>query len=131
MYTVGPRLIMDADLALHNTTEYISFYILDDATKSHQKLIIPKESPTEGNLSNTTNLEKLGTLYILEEKAIGQHLGSVWSELPFPSRSDIVQQIISIERKLASVTFPWHGCIYYQSDLESRPERPAFASIQN
>ncbi|KAL4862012.1 hypothetical protein BDV12DRAFT_50348 [Aspergillus spectabilis] len=32
---------------------------------------------------------------------------------------------------LTSVTFSRHGCIYYQSDLESRPERPTFTSIPN
>ncbi|GIK02212.1 phosphotransferase enzyme [Aspergillus viridinutans] len=71
----------------------------------------------------------VGAEYILEEKATGQPLGSLWDTLPLPSRLDIVKQIVDIEKKLASITFPKHGCIYYQSDLESRHATPSFASV--
>lgn len=69
----------------------------------------------------------VGAEYILEEKATGQPLGSLWDKLPLPSRLDIVKQIVDIETKLASIAFPKHGCIYYQSDLESRQAMPSFA----
>ncbi|RHZ50978.1 hypothetical protein CDV55_103165 [Aspergillus turcosus] len=71
----------------------------------------------------------VGAEYILEEKATGQPLGSLWDKLPLPSRLDIVKQIVDIETKLASIVFPMHGCIYYQSDLESRQAMPSFALI--
>lgn len=31
----------------------------------------------------------------------------------------MVAQIVEIERKLASISFSKHGCIYYKADLES------------
>ncbi|KAF4230875.1 hypothetical protein CNMCM8980_005656 [Aspergillus fumigatiaffinis] len=71
----------------------------------------------------------VGAEYILEEKAIGQPLGSLWDKLPLSSRLHIVEQIVDIEKKLASITFLSHGCIYYQSDLESRQPRPSFALV--
>ncbi|KAJ5217349.1 hypothetical protein N7468_010357 [Penicillium chermesinum] len=62
----------------------------------------------------------VGAEYILEEKATGQPLGSVWANLTFASQLDIVSQIVDMEKKLASITFPKHGCIYYETDLLSR-----------
>ncbi|KAL4950825.1 kinase-like domain-containing protein [Aspergillus filifer] len=73
----------------------------------------------------------VGAEYILEEKATGQPLGSLWSQMSFSARLDIVEQVLGIERKLTSVNLPQHGCIYYQSDLESRLEKPTFAPIHN
>ncbi|RAH76776.1 hypothetical protein BO86DRAFT_413617 [Aspergillus japonicus CBS 114.51] len=73
----------------------------------------------------------VGAEYILEEKASGQPLGLLWSDLPFSARSHIVDQVVDIEQRLTSVTFPRHGCIYFQSDLGSRPEHPSLHPIQS
>lgn len=62
----------------------------------------------------------VGAEYILEEKATGQALGSVWGKLPMDAQLDIVNQIVDMEKKFASISFPKHGCIYYESDLKSR-----------
>ncbi|KAE8389535.1 kinase-like domain-containing protein [Aspergillus alliaceus] len=35
-------------------------------------------------------------------------------------RLEVVSQIVALEKKLASISFPKHGCIYYESDLKSR-----------
>ncbi|RAK74295.1 aminoglycoside phosphotransferase family protein [Aspergillus fijiensis CBS 313.89] len=73
----------------------------------------------------------VGAEYILEEKATGQPLGLLWSNLPSLARAHIIDQVVDIERRLLSLTFPRHGCIYFQSDLESRPEHPSFVPIQS
>jgi hypothetical protein len=78
---------------------------------------------------STDDSNATGAEYILEEKAEGQPLGSVWSQLSNDYKLSIVKQIVGIEKKLASVALPRHGCIYYQADLESRPQKPAFTSI--
>ncbi|KAE8353953.1 kinase-like domain-containing protein [Aspergillus coremiiformis] len=48
----------------------------------------------------------VGAEYIIEEKATGQPLGKVWDGLSVSGRLEIVDQL--------------HGCIYYESDLQSR-----------
>ena len=62
----------------------------------------------------------MGAEYIIEEKAIGQQLGSVWFQWSEESQLEMVDQIIALEAKLASVSFPQYGSIYYKSDLKSR-----------
>lgn len=62
----------------------------------------------------------VGAEYIIEEKARGKPLGSLWNQWSMESRLDIVSQIIDFERRLTSVSFPKHGCIYYKADLERR-----------
>lgn len=58
--------------------------------------------------------------YIIEEKAGGQPLGNVWADLTLAAQLDVVDQVVSMESKLASISFPKHGCIYYETDLQSR-----------
>lgn len=62
----------------------------------------------------------VGAEYILEEKANGLQLGSIWYDWPEDSKLDLVNQIQKIEEKLESVSFSVHGSIYYKSDLESK-----------
>lgn len=61
----------------------------------------------------------VGVEYILEEKATGQPLGSIWANLTLPAQLDIVSQVVEMEKKLVSFSFPYHGSIYYESDLQS------------
>ncbi|KAI9725786.1 MAG: Phosphotransferase enzyme [Cirrosporium novae-zelandiae] len=68
--------------------------------------------------SNSTN--SIGTEYIIEEKAIGKPLGSIWYQWSEEEQMHIVQQIVEMENKLASIPFRKHGCIYYKKDLESK-----------
>ncbi|OJJ41995.1 hypothetical protein ASPZODRAFT_137588 [Penicilliopsis zonata CBS 506.65] len=62
----------------------------------------------------------VGAEYILEEKATGQPLGNVWANLTLAARLDVVNQVVEMEKKIASISFPKHGCIYYETDLKSR-----------
>ncbi|KAL4935412.1 hypothetical protein BDV06DRAFT_217450 [Aspergillus oleicola] len=78
---------------------------------------------------STDESNPVGAEYILEEKAQGQSLGLIWGQLSIDSKHAIVKQVVAIEKKLASVAFPRHGCLYYQSHLESRPQKPAFTTI--
>ncbi|RAL06576.1 uncharacterized protein BO97DRAFT_474195 [Aspergillus homomorphus CBS 101889] len=62
----------------------------------------------------------VGSEYILEEKARGQALGKLWAQMSMPSRCEIIDQVINIEKKLTSVSFSKHGCIYHTSVLSSK-----------
>lgn len=62
----------------------------------------------------------VGAEYILEEKANGLQLGSIWYDWPEDSKLDLVNQIHQIEEKLTSISFSMRGSIYYKSDLESK-----------
>lgn len=62
----------------------------------------------------------MGAEYIIEEKAEGQQLGSMWSQCSKDSQVDVVNQINETETKLATLSFSKRGSIYYKSDLEAR-----------
>ncbi|RAL17488.1 uncharacterized protein BO97DRAFT_439377 [Aspergillus homomorphus CBS 101889] len=62
----------------------------------------------------------VGSEYIIMEKARGTALGDVWYRLPSPSKHKIIQQVVALETKLVSTSFPAHGCIYYPQDLPSK-----------
>ncbi|KAL2071900.1 hypothetical protein VTL71DRAFT_13135 [Oculimacula yallundae] len=60
--------------------------------------------------------------YILEEKASGKPLGRLWQDwdtLPMKDRINIIEQIVEIERKLASTKFAKSGCIYFREDIQN------------
>ncbi|KAI9674439.1 MAG: Phosphotransferase enzyme [Caeruleum heppii] len=62
----------------------------------------------------------VGAEYIIEEKARGQPLGGLWYQWPIESQLDMVSQVVELEKKLGSISFPKHGCIYYKADLDRR-----------
>ncbi|RJE24397.1 Phosphotransferase enzyme family [Aspergillus sclerotialis] len=62
----------------------------------------------------------VGAEYIIEEKAAGQPLGGLWAQMSNSSRFAIIDQLIDVEKKLSSISFARHGCIYYARDIESR-----------
>ncbi|KAH9212626.1 kinase-like domain-containing protein [Leptodontidium sp. 2 PMI_412] len=62
----------------------------------------------------------VGAEYILEERARGQPLWSLWQDwdkLPIIARFGIIRQVVEIERKLADTTFKHCGCIYFKADV--------------
>ena len=84
--------------------------------KLRDKIGIPVPQVYEWS-SNASN--QIGAEYILEEKAAGQPLGSLWESIPVSTKLYIVDQIVDMEKNLASFAFSRHGCIYYASDLQS------------
>ena len=60
----------------------------------------------------------VGAEYILEEKAPGQALGSLWHQMSRKSRLDIISQVVELENRLASLTFRHTGCIYFRDNLQ-------------
>ncbi|KAJ5609651.1 hypothetical protein N7528_010218 [Penicillium herquei] len=55
--------------------------------------------------------------YIIEEKAPGIQLGSVWKQWPRELKLRLITQVIDLEDKLTSISFNQHGCIYFKDDL--------------
>ncbi|KAK2764409.1 hypothetical protein FQN54_009103 [Arachnomyces sp. PD_36] len=62
----------------------------------------------------------VGAEYIIEEKASGVKLGSVWKQWPRGSKLKIITQIAEFEEQLASVSFQKHGAIYFKKDLQGQ-----------
>ncbi|GKZ35825.1 phosphotransferase enzyme [Aspergillus brasiliensis] len=58
--------------------------------------------------------------YIIEAKVEGQSLGNIWGRMSRSSKFGIIDQVVEMERKLASVSFPVQGCLYYTSDLSRK-----------
>lgn len=73
----------------------------------------------------------VGAEYIIEEKAPGIRLGSVWSQWPRDSKLELITQVVDIQNTLAGVTFDMHGCIYFKDDLRSLGEETKEANIQS
>ena len=57
--------------------------------------------------------------YIIEEKAPGVRLGSLWNRWPRQLKLQLITQVVDIENKLSTITFDKHGCIYFKEDLLS------------
>lgn len=68
--------------------------------------------------SNSDN--PVGAEYIIEERAQGKPLGSLWHEWSLEARLNLVTQLANWEMRLKSVSFQKHGCIYYRQDLEKK-----------
>lgn len=47
----------------------------------------------------------VGAEYIIMEEAKGTQLSQIWDEIKLHDRSEIIDDIVSIEQKLLSVTF--------------------------
>ncbi|EEQ34143.1 Phosphotransferase enzyme [Microsporum canis] len=58
----------------------------------------------------------VGSEYIIMEEAKGTQLSELWNDLDLPSRRVIINDIISIEQKLLSVTFNLYGSLYFAKD---------------
>ncbi|KAJ5563512.1 hypothetical protein N7535_008676 [Penicillium sp. DV-2018c] len=61
----------------------------------------------------------VGAEYIIEEKAPGVRLGSVWKQWPRQLKLQLITQVVDMENKLTTVTFDKHGCVYFKEDLRS------------
>lgn len=57
--------------------------------------------------------------YIIEEKAPGVPLGSVWNQWPRERKLELITRVVELENKLTTITFDQHGCIYFKDDLRS------------
>lgn len=57
--------------------------------------------------------------YIIEEKAPGVRLGSVWNLWPRELKLQLITQVVDLENRLTTITFDKHGCIYFKEDLRS------------
>ena len=62
----------------------------------------------------------VGIEYIIEEKATGMPLGSLWYQWSKESQLGLITQLVDLETKLASIQFRKHGCIYYKKNLEEK-----------
>lgn len=62
----------------------------------------------------------VGAEYTIEEKARGQPLGQIWRQWSAESQINLMADVVVMESRLASVTFPKHGCLYFRVDLERR-----------
>ncbi|KAI9703538.1 MAG: hypothetical protein M1820_005842 [Bogoriella megaspora] len=56
--------------------------------------------------------------YILEEKAQGVCLGTLWSTLPWKTKLAIVEQVATFDYSLTTVQFKTHRCIYFKEALQ-------------
>lgn len=65
-------------------------------------------------------LNPVGAEYILEEKAPGKPLGEFWYQLDTKLQLGLVNHLVDMETRLASVSFSKHGCIYFKKDLDKK-----------
>lgn len=57
--------------------------------------------------------------FIIEEKAPGVRLGSVWNQWPRELKLQLITQVVELENTLTTITFDRQGCIYFKDDLSA------------
>lgn len=55
--------------------------------------------------------------YIIEERATGVRLETIWEKLPWERKLQSIDQVVDMENRLTGITFDSHGCIYFMEDL--------------
>ncbi|EGE04025.1 phosphotransferase enzyme family protein [Trichophyton equinum CBS 127.97] len=79
--------------------------------RSMLKIPVPKVLAWSSCSDNSVGAE-----YIIMEEAKGTQLSQMWDEMKLHDRSEIIDDIVSIEQKLLSVTFGWYGSLYFAKD---------------
>ncbi|KLJ08587.1 hypothetical protein EMPG_15980 [Blastomyces silverae] len=65
----------------------------------------------------------VGAEYIVEEKAPGTRLGSLWHDWPRKSKLRVIDQVGKLEHALTTTRFTKHGCLYFKQDLPTLKEQ--------
>jgi hypothetical protein len=64
-----------------------------------------------------------GTEYLFMELVSGTNLGDVWHDLPEKARIRVVKNIVEMESRLFSLSFPASGSLFYTKDLPAEFNR--------
>jgi hypothetical protein len=64
-----------------------------------------------------------GTEYLFMELVGGTNLGDVWHDLPEKARIRVVKNIVEMESRLFSLSFPASGSLFYTKDLPAKFNR--------
>jgi hypothetical protein len=64
-----------------------------------------------------------GTEYLFMELVSGTNLGDVWHDLPEKARIRVVKNIVEVESRLFSLSFPASGSLFYTKDLPAEFNR--------
>ncbi|EEP78285.1 predicted protein [Uncinocarpus reesii 1704] len=65
----------------------------------------------------------VGAEYIIEEKAPGTRLESLWHDWPRKSKLQVIDQVGKIEHALTTTKFTKHGSLYFKQDLPTLKEQ--------
>lgn len=68
---------------------------------------------------SASNSNSVGVEYLLLEKIDGSPLGDRWFTIGNKTRAEIMKQIVAVETRFMSITFPASGSLYYRKDLTS------------
>ncbi|EZF31081.1 hypothetical protein H101_05301, partial [Trichophyton interdigitale H6] len=68
---------------------------------------------------SANNSNPVGAEYLLLEKIDGSPFGDRWFTIGNKSRAKIMKQIVAVETRFMSITFPASGSLYYRKDLAS------------
>ncbi|TAQ90282.1 hypothetical protein B7494_g1372 [Chlorociboria aeruginascens] len=107
-----------------------SFYAIASQVATRHFLRAVLNLPVPRIYASSTDPFAVGAEYIIEEKAEGQRLSTLWHQWQPESQLDLLAQLVDFEIKLASVSFRRRGCIYYKKDLEKKC-RPVYDPEKN
>ena len=86
---------------------------------------VPRILAWDGGSSNSAESE-----YILMEEAKGTQLEELWTDMDLGDKFKVVDDVITIQKKLQSVTFSRFGCpdsvSEYLADIENQIRQPLF-----
>lgn len=61
----------------------------------------------------------MGAEYIIQEKASGVKLGTLWYQWPREAKLKLITQVVDIEKALMKIPFSKLGSVYFKEDLRS------------
>ncbi|KAM5435405.1 Phosphotransferase enzyme [Microsporum canis] len=96
----GPRYFMTASEVA--TMEF---------ARSVLKIPVPRVFSWSADANNPVQSE-----YIIMEEAPGEKLDDVWEDFSLEQKIAVMKELISLEKKMASVAFNSYGNLYYASD---------------
>jgi hypothetical protein len=53
------------------------------------------------------------------ERSGGVELGTIWQDMPWEERLEVVRTLVGYEKAFVSASFPMYGSLYYAKDLLS------------
>ncbi|KAI1977055.1 hypothetical protein LOZ53_002478 [Ophidiomyces ophidiicola] len=87
--------------------------LTDASVQEHTTIPVPKVLAWSSNSSN-----KVGSEYILMEKAPGVQLWNRWPKMNGSSKLAIIEHLVKLESQFGSIEFPCSGSLYFRDEIK-------------
>lgn len=88
-----------------------------DFLRTRLKIPVPKVFAWASRIDSSN---PVGAEYIIMEKMRGETLSSLWKSLSQKQLVEVIKDLVGIEDRILSTSFPSYGSLYYKQDLEGK-----------